>query len=431
MASFYPFSVGLLASAALWFLAGRDEFTLPSTELSFKVAVIFLIWVVISLLVNSYGISTAVFKGRSGGIKAVLQFLLLIYCFIISIYAFQCATGRSENNSAIDRFILLSLIIPALFSILEVLYLYKVSSGAWLSYLRPFISENHNLYERLRSVSGEPTSFAFYCAFLAPWFMRRLILCDPRRLIVYSLIFAYFIFLVVLTLSKAAYIMVIVGLVIFLVLAYLRTKNCRRVLFATVGFFGCFWFLNIIAPKVTVYMGAVVENPISSILFGAANLNNPAGGMSTRVRLTAQIATFRVANANPIFGVGFAQAGFHMYKYVPVWEMPWPEEVKNWGYNISGSAWAPSHGLHARIAAETGYMGLLLWLGIWGALGIAILRKTLKTTGEEALLGAALCAGVSSCVLMGFNVDTFKFFEYWLVLGLGWAYLRPSTNWNL
>lgn len=426
VASFYPFSLGLIVST-LWFLIGKGKLRLPYGELSLKLAVIFFLWVGISLAVNSGEIAIVVFKGRSGAVKGVLQFVMLAYCLFVSVYTFNIFSSVKTDSPWVERFILLSFLIPAVFSVLEILYLYKVNAGDWLNYLRPLISDDTRLYERLRSVGGEPTSFAFYCAFLAPWLMKKIVIERPWWAGLYAILFSYFMFLVVLTLSKAAYIMVFSGLAIFLALTFLRQISRLRVLLGGALVFFCFYGFNIIAPTVTVYTGAVVEKPVSALLSAATDLHSPVGGVSTRVRISAQIATFKVANANPIFGVGFAQAGFHMYKYLPKWEQACPGEVQNWSDGTPGTPWPPSHGLHARVAAETGYVGLALWLAMWISMGIALLKKTIKRSGGQALLGAVLCAGAFSCILMGFNTDSFKFLEYWVSLGFGWAYLYEAA----
>lgn len=431
VAPFYPFSAGMALLAWSFFREGRQRPELdPPRDASSILALLFLFWVFISLAVNWGNVSSAVFKGRTGEVKATMQAVLLIYCFAAAVYCAAAARSFGISWKHIEKAVLLSFVAPALVSVVEILYLYHVTTGSLLHLLRGFFSEDLRVFERARTVSGEPALFAVYCAFLTPWMLNWVLRAKGRAGFFAWSVAAYFIFIVVLTLSRTAYIMVAFGAVIFLALAWLRAGERHRVAAVCAGFAACFCVFNILAPKVIVYNSSVVENPVSTLIAGALDGADPVTGQSTRIRLGAQIATFGIALDNPVFGAGLAQAGFHMYKYIPDWVDPWYWEVKNWKDGTPGTPWAASHGLHARIAAEAGFPALLLWLCMWAALGIAVLKKVMSSGAETALTGAVLLSAVFGAVLAGFNGDSFRFFEYWITLGLSWAYLAEGENLN-
>lgn len=424
MGPFYPLTVGILVLAWACFRNPSIFGYVKINEAGSRFAIFFLAWVFVSLAVNHAEISTSFFKGRSGIVKAALQTVLLLYCFGVAIYSRAATSLPSIGWRRVEKAILFSFIAPAFFSIIEVLYLYDVGVGGILQYIRHFISDNHHMYERARGVSGEPSYFAVYCAFLAPWLIRWLMNARGGRIFLPAFVNAWFVFIVILTFSRSAYIMVLVTGLVFLLLNSLRILDRWRALAVFAGLVFCSILFNRLAPAVSIYEGATVKNPVSTLIPGALDIMSPVTGLSTQMRLGAQVATFGVARERPVFGAGLGQAGFHMHKHVPAWVTQDDYEVRNWKDDTPGTPWAVSHGLHVRILAETGVPGLILWISIWVALGIALLQKLLSTAPGEFTIGAALVASVFGVALIGFNSDTLRFFEYWVTLGLSWSYLK-------
>lgn len=433
MAPFYPFSLGMLVFGFCYLLSpGRNSDFSLRRAYTFWILIAFLVWTALSVLVNWDVIQSSVFKGRTGGTKAALQGVLLLYCSAIAIYAYSAVVLWKMEWEKIEMFVLFSFLVPVMFSVVEVLYLYGVTTGDFMRTLRGYFSVDIRLFERARTVSAEPSFFAVYVSFLYPWLLSWTIRARGRVALLSHLVLAYFIFLLVLTLSRTAYITVLMESLVFISLAAFLLAEKRRVILVAVSIAAFFLIFNLLAPKLEVYNNqTVVVRPVSTMLSGAFDRTNPVTGQSTRIRLGAQIANFKIASSSPFWGVGLGQSGFHMYKYIPAWVDSWYCEVKNWKDNTPGTDWASAHGLFARIAAESGFMGLIIWICLWGGLAVSLLLKTFKAKGPDVLVGATLLTSLCGVAIYGVQLDSFRFFESWILLGLSWAYLYNDTKRSL
>ena len=55
-------------------------------------------------------------------------------------------------------------------------------------------------------------------------------------------------------------------------------------------------------------------------------------------------------------------------------------------------------------------------------------RLNTRLAGRCDSFGLALLVSTVGILLAGFNSDSLRFFGYWIVLGLGWVYVRPKTK---
>lgn len=424
MASFYPLFVALLLFAVSLRTDRRNMFPQSTGA---RVLVLFLLWIFISTVANWSGIASAFFKGRTGFEKAALQLALFAFVAVVPFYVFRATEGNKDLQERLRLPVLLSFLLPAMFSILEVLFLYGVISHELPLALRRFFSDNLWVYNRLRTVAAEPSSFSIYCAFLFPWLMGWLMVARGADLAGAIAVLGYFIFILVLTFSRSAYLMILAEALFFIVLTLWLDRRRGRALTLGALFLTFFGTFNLLAPRVMIYDRAIVEKPVSTLISGAVDVKDPETGSSTRIRLGAQLAGFRIAARFPLFGAGFGQAGFHMKDYAPEWADPWLDEVKNWKDATPGTPWAPMHGLYARVAAESGFIGLLLWLGVWGTTAAGVLARA-RRAEHNSQSGILLLTAMMGTLLTGLLVDSFRFFEGWIVLGLAWAYISTPRE---
>ena len=132
---------------------------------------------------------------------------------------------------------------------------------------------------------------------------------------------------------------------------------------------------------------------------------------------------------NPVFGVGFGQYGFHMSAYVPDWAL-FSEDIQESMSPIPGTAWAPVYGIYVRIAAELGFVGLAMWIALWGSVVVACYRRYRNNTaaGSPDILGLALIISIVGVLITGFQTDSFRFFGYWISMGIAWAYINGPVR---
>jgi O-antigen ligase len=152
--------------------------------------------------------------------------------------------------------------------------------------------------------------------------------------------------------------------------------------------------------------------------------------LSNIARFGAQLAGYQMALDHPVFGVGLGQYGFRVADYIPDWALV-SEEIRKWISPTEGTAWAPVHNIYVRIASEGGFIGLLLWISMWGSVLLGCIRKYRSNTvasGQPDYLGLALVVSIVGVLLSGFNADSFRFFGYWLSLGAAWAYISQTNS---
>ena len=142
--------------------------------------------------------------------------------------------------------------------------------------------------------------------------------------------------------------------------------------------------------------------------------------MSNIARYGSTVAALEIWQIHPVFGCGFGAYAFYAPEYYPNWAWVSPEIV-DWSLNTpSGEGWPLAHNMYARMLAETGGLGTILWvlLGgelireIWGLLKLGV-----NQTNVKSLLISTI--GILMC---GFNSESLHFFAYWIILGVVWSY---------
>jgi hypothetical protein len=81
------------------------------------------------------------------------------------------------------------------------------------------------------------------------------------------------------------------------------------------------------------------------------------------------------------------------------------------------------------MAAEVGFVGLILWLAVWAGVVYGILqrmRSQHEGARDERVLALALLASIVGVLLAGLNADSLRFFGYWIALAIAWAYIQAG-----
>jgi O-antigen ligase len=419
--AFYPLAIAMI----IWSLSAIKVFRIKvPLHRSFVLLSLFLVWIIFSAAVNSPEIAVASTKGRGGIEKLLVQLVLVFFCMLASLVVYRSIVRVPWCLIRYRRYMSISFVICGLYSVIEIAYLSGVgSAGAILVHINHFIlPERLPLYPgRLRSVSGEASWFAMYCSMVMPWLLSYLF-SESRRRWRYLICFAYFILLVALTKSRTAYVITTIqfGLFCFGVLISAGRQKSHR------------WRVLTIFLALVAMFGLTMVNLNSSgkslidVFASLASKKN----MSNIARFGAQFAGYKMALDHPVFGVGLGQYGFHVADYIPDWSLV-SEEIRIWISPTEGTSWAPVHNIYARIASETGFMGLLLWISLWGSVLLGCIRKYRSNTvasGQPDYVGLALVVSIVGVLLSGLNADSFRFFGYWLSLGAAWAYMSQTTS---
>jgi len=359
-----------------------------------------------------------VFKGRTLLEKFVLQLTVagFVLCVAIACYgAFKsCWRGGEAVLAFLRAAVYASLVVPLLFAVLEGVAILLPDSGPadLLGALSRLVHAKPEYEARLRSVSGEASWFGVWLAFALPWVLSSAFQDGRAAWAVLLLLAAS----TGLTFSRTAWAVAFLAGGGFL-LSQLWLLHSRVVFIKAIG----------IGAGVLVFgaSAALADLERATATLGSVTLDPAAPHwISNSSRLGMQVAAVGMAMSHPITGVGLGALGFHFEPFLPSWTFGNPE-LQEYAADLPGTPWPSVHGLWARLAAETGLIGLALFASAWffvlrDAWGRAALAARVGRR-DSCLLWLALFWSGVGCVVIGLAFDSLRFGGYWLVLSAGWA----------
>lgn len=359
-----------------------------------------------------------VFKGRTLLEKFVLQLTVagFVLCVAIACYgAFKsCWRGGEAVLAFLRAAVYASLVVPLLFAALEGVAILLPDSGPadLLGALSRLVHVKPEYEARLRSVSGEASWFGVWLAFALLWALSSAFQRGRAAWAVLVLLAAS----TGLTFSRLAWGVTLLAGGGFL-LSQLWLLRSRVVFIKAIGIGAVVLVLGASA--------AVADRERATGVLGSVTLDAGAPHwISNSSRLGMQVAAVGVAMSHPITGVGLGAVGFRFEPFLPSWTFGNPE-LQEYAADLPGTPWPSVHGLWARLAAETGLIGLALFASAW----FFVLRDAWGRAGLAARVGrrdscllwlALLWSGVG-CVVIGFAFDSLRFGGCWLVLSASWG----------
>mgnify|MGYP000293352947 CR=1 FL=1 len=394
----------------------RRRIRLPRT-LSWYCLAGWFAWAGLSGLLRVALSADVVFKGRTLLEKFALQLTVagFVTCVATACYAAFTSWRRGEPVLAFVRAaVWASLVVPLLFAVLEgVAILLPDSRPADLFRALSRLVHVRPEYEaRLRSVAGEASWFGVWLAFALPWVLSTAFQSGRA---------AWGILLILaastgLTFSRMAWAVAFLAGGGFL-LSHLWLLRSRVMFVKAIGIAGGVLVLGASA--------AIADWERATGVLGSVTLDPAAPHwISNSSRLGMQVAAVGVAMSHPITGVGLGALGFHFEPFLPGWTFGNPE-LQEYAADLPGTPWPSVHGLWARLAAETGLIGLALFASAW----FFVLRDAWRRAAlaarvgrrDSCLLWLALFWSGVGCVVVGFAFDSLRFGGYWLVLSASWA----------
>ncbi len=396
-------------------------------HLSYRLLTLFLIWLLISGLLNSHEILTNFTKGRSGVEKFSFQFILTLFLFFASMVSYKTLRlfRKKEVLFIFRKWILASFSFAGTYSFfLEIPA--KLGQGWALTILgvvTPIFHGSESLYlVRLRSLSGEASWFGMYLAFVFPWLMSYLFTEGKKYRYVYRALLGYMLVLTYLTFSRTAYIVVAFQISVFVLVIFLKGGDRYRI-----------HLLKLLLIAV-LFSGLLIANTDvgdkSVLLFSSLFRQDTKFQLSNIARTGMQLAAVNIGFAHPLTGVGLGQYGFYVSDYLPPWAWDSPE-VHLWVSSSSDTPWAPVHGLWARMLAETGFVGIFLWLSVWISVLISVwkhYRKLRQIDQQNSILALSLLISILGLMLNGLVSDSLRSLSYWITLSVAWAWLTKRTE---
>lgn len=416
-------------AGAFFFLAGffvlilDGKIGLPIKNRLFLVLMIFLIWCLITTFLNLPTVLDSYFKHTGGLNRFIRQYVsLLLSCVLFFTLYWNVIKNMTvtEILLKIRKVFFLSLVVASAYGFLETLYVvfhigpaYPVLKlFGYFPFLEPVVHD-----KRISSIAFEPPFLAIYLITIAGWMFSYILTEKKWYKFVPSLavlVLAYF------SGSRTALLVIFIQLGIFLSFLY-KTANYRKyigyaAIFVVIGVVG---LLAINAEKVI----RSVETKLESLDFKG----NLTKNVSNKSRFGMQYAAIQVWKENPIEGVGFGQQTYHSKHHYPGWATRENYEFELWYKNPKEKSFPPGYNLYIRLLAETGLVGVLIFIYII-YLSIKKSRFLVRVKdGDEKVLAMILLITFTGFAINWLQIDTFRIYGFWLSLAI---LIKLKTNKN-
>lgn len=388
---------------------------IPYKNYVFKLILLFLIWCIISTILNAPSIFNFYYKQTSGMMRFIRQYFALILSSILFFLVYWNSIIKMSTKQilfTIRKVLLASFIIVSIYGLLEILY---SVFGFYPAYILlrffdyfPFTEYDSDINGRISSVCWEPPALATYLITIAGWMFSYILTNKGVKKYIPTLM------VLILTYysgSRTALVVIVIQLVIFLFIVLNRNQKLKAL----------FYFSSVVVLFSTIILFSNGSKIISNIEKKVESLDfkgNLKTNISNQSRFGIQYANLVVFSENPIVGVGFGQQGFHAVNHYPIWAKKDNYEFDQIYLNKSNSSFPPGYNLYIRILAETGIIGLLIFFLLFYFI-IKQLKNTLKSNLKETnILSIILIISFIGFALNWLQMDTFRIYGFWLCLAI-------------
>lgn len=391
------------------------KIVIPYKNLLFQLIILFVIWCFITTLLNFNTVVSNYFKQTSGINRFVRQYLALILSSLVFFVLYSNVLAKMELKEIlfkIRKVFLFSLAVASLYGFLEILL---VNFG--FSFLHPvievfnyfpFLESNFYPQGRISSISYEPPFLAIYLITISGW-MFSYILTSKNTLkfvpTILILILTYF------SGSRTGLVVIFLQLIIFSIFLYKDQRFKKYIRNFIVGF-------SIIFSVLLVLNSEKVLKSVSEKIDSLDFKKNLTKNVSNQSRFGMQYASVQVFLENPIIGVGFGQQAYHNRTHYPTWATRKNYEFELYYKNKKEKAFPPGYNMYTRLLAETGLIGIVLFLMIL-CFSINEIRLLMKNaTQEKKILLIILFISLTGLYINWLQIDTFRMYGIWLGLAI-------------
>lgn len=405
----------ILASLALLIeVLFRRKIIIPIKNLLFQMVLLLFGWFLIATILNIPDIHNYYFKGRTGYERFFLQFLVLIVSGIVFVTTYFNVFRNYTFEQLfikIRKVFYYSMAIVTTYAILEILILkFKLNFFyylLWFFNFFPFTEVNLDYgHYRISSVTFESPALATYLLTVAGWMFSYVITEKGIK----KFLPAFFVIVLALFSGSRAALFVIFFQVIVFGLLLIRKRKHHQILISVV-------LLSLLVGSIA---GAVKGDEIATSIVDKINsfdVRDNTHAISNRSRFGIQYANFLVFTENPIVGVGYGMQAYEArYKY-PKWAT-----VNNWEFRVKyfnekDPSFPPGYNIYARILAESGLIGLILFLFFLVILFYTIFR-IIKKNDSRYLLAVVIFISMIGFFFNWLKVDTIRVFGFWINFAL-------------
>lgn len=403
------------------FLKGVISFPKKSYVLSFLL--LFLLWCIVCTLLNADHLFDKRLKhifGIERFVRQLIAFALSLVVFLM-FYGVFCRLKSSQILKMIRKTFSVSFAVVCFYSSLEFLIIY-----AHMSWLRPIIDlfdyfpfidvYVDTIKGRMSSVTYEPPFLAMYLITVAGWMFSYILTSKSiLRFIPGLLVIA----LGFLSDSRTALAVIFIQALVFASILVKESGVKRIYLLRGALITSCLVIL-------TFTFNEGLRDSVSERLDSLNFKKNLKESISNKSRLGTQVASFEVFKQNPVIGVGFGQASYHLRPYYPKWATRNNYEFKLFYFNSQVRDFPPNYNMYTRIMAETGAIGFMIFASFLLLILVSLTKGYLKTNqlNNTKLLNIILLVSFIGFMMNWIQFDSFRIFGFWICL----AILMPRNN---
>lgn len=411
------------SSAIFFLLAGgvlifqtilTDRIYIPFRNILFQILLLLFLWYFISTVLNFAEIKGYFFKGISGPERFIRQYAVVLLSGILFFLTYLNVFQRFNSQELffkIRRIIFYSMIIVTSYAIIEILII-KFNQKFLYSILElydflPFVKVelDYNL-SRISSITFETPALATYLFMVAGWMFSYVLTDKGLKAFIPGIIT---ILLAVFSDSRAGLFVIFLQAAVFGILL-IRQRKYHRILIKVIG----------LATIALLLMGIVKGRDIANYISEQVNsfeAKDDQHGISNRSRFGIQYASLMVFLENPIIGVGYGQQAYEAKNKYPAWATKNNWEFRLKYLNFQDSSFPPGYNIYTRLLAETGIVGIAIFLFLL----IMILLITLgiiKKNDKRNLMAIVIFTSMIGFYFNWLKMDTIRVFGFWLNFAL-------------
>lgn len=358
--SFFPLGLFLLLGFIRTIIAKR--MLLPVKSKSFKCIVLFVLVLCLSVIANYTSIANNFFKQTSGIAHMRNQMMVLMFYIGILCMVYNIFSRRKDYKYLLwlRKCWYISCVIPICYGFLEMGNMIHIDGCTTLKTFCDMIFRgNSGIYwARLRSVAYEASYLAPYLTAALPWIFSGIAAMNRIERYVCVVFTALFLTIGYFSFSRTVHVILIVDLIgcclFFRNKIQQKWKAYLLCMILALFFIGIFYkYVYLYSFDVISYIDGIGYKYSIVTLKGTENFSNMA-------RYASWIAGLKVFICNPVLGVGWGQYGFYAADLYPQWALQ-SSEIQIWA-NASLLPWPPVFNLYVKLLAESGLLGLAVWL---------------------------------------------------------------------
>lgn len=423
----YPSIIGIFFFF-LWKYKNGQEIYLDKIH---KKYVLWIMYIVISTLINIYSIVGLEYKGITSESRLVGNILIVLILFLLIIYYYNILLTKKNVLYWTYKAIIYSMYITALYGVVQLLGMLGIDiANTIYHFIEPYVNIQMKSYEinypprRLVGFSKEGSTFGNYISVVFPWIIIGLIYLK-KKTASFIMIFLSIVF-VVFSYSRIAYGCIFLELLVMLLWIKMFRKICFNFKFISI-----FSIVLVTITTFAINFGYLNLNELflrfTDVLFSFSDEASENRISSNVTRIGLQYAALGIFIDNFIFGVGLGQFQFHALSYLPAWSYL-SLEIQGFANPGDKDFFYGTFNTHIRVLAELGIIGFIFWINIiyQGLKNYIYIIKNINQDKKDAM--KLLMISYIASIISFINFDVFEFFYFWLLLVLSSVIVYKMKN---